>query len=344
MISFRYHVISLAAVFLALVVGIVAGSTVVRGPLVDSLRTNVRSAERNLQAVSDESKRLSGDVGRYQEIDRALTRGGAPDVTPTLLEETDVVLVAAGGVDGDDLRTLRDALQKAGARIVEDVRLDQSLALADANSTAHMADTLGVTSTDATELRSMVVEELATALVPLAVDDRGVLSSEASTDASPATTKAPDPVETTSTIPVARAMVELRQGLDGLAEAGFAKIENRISAPTRPYVRLVFVGASGAAPAGDDLVYPLLERLARVPPFIVAVETKPVSNDVGRGEFMRGLRNDERLRGVVTTIDDGDMWAGRMAMVLALRALNDGKVGRYGVGEGADSVLPPPAS
>ena len=48
MISFRYHVISIAAVFLALVLGIVAGSTVVPGPLVDSLRANIKTADRNL--------------------------------------------------------------------------------------------------------------------------------------------------------------------------------------------------------------------------------------------------------------------------------------------------------
>jgi hypothetical protein len=53
------------------------------------------------------------------------------------------------------------------------------------------------------------------------------------------------------------------------------------------------------------------------------------------------VRNDERLRGSVSTVDDGDLWAGRMAVVLALHALNDETVGQYGVGEGADAVLPP---
>jgi hypothetical protein len=103
----------------------------------------------------------------------------------------------------------------------------------------------------------------------------------------------------------------------------------------------VIVGAPGATPVGEALCYPLLDRLGRMPPFAVAVETKPVSNDAGRGEFIRGVRNDERLRGSVSTVDDGDIWAGRTAVVLALNALTNGTVGQYGVGEGADSVFPP---
>ncbi len=103
----------------------------------------------------------------------------------------------------------------------------------------------------------------------------------------------------------------------------------------------MIVGAAGATPVGEALCYPLLDRLARIPPFAVAVETKPVSNDVGRGEFIRGVRNDERLRGSVSTVDDGDLWAGRTAVVLALNALKDGAVGQYGVGDGADAVFPP---
>jgi hypothetical protein len=341
LISFRYHAISIAAVFLALVLGIVAGSTVVRGPLVDSLRTNIKSAERNLQAVSDENNRLSGDLGRYQEVDRAMGNGALETLTVGLLDDVDVVLIASR-VDSGDLRTLRDAITKAGARVVEDVRLDNSLALANPDAVAKLAAALGEPMSDAATLRSKVVESLATALTPVAVAGAAAATAATSTTVSPGsstTTRAP--AVTTTTIPLSLALVELRTTIDQLAGAGFVKVEDRLEVAPRVYTRVVIVGAPGATPVGEALCYPLLDRLARVPPFAVAVETRPVSNDASRGEFIRGVRNDERLRGSVSTIDDGDLWAGRMAVVLALHALTDGAVGQYGVGEGAEAVLPP---
>lgn len=331
--------ISIAAVFLALVLGIVAGSTVVRGPLIDNLRANVRSAEGRIQAVSDENNRLSGDLGRYQEVDRALASGDVAELTNGLLADVDVVLVANGGVDSGDLRTLRDALRKAGGRIVEDVRLDESLALANAEAVAKLGQTLHEPAADAATLRSRVVEVLATAFTPIA--ESGEAAAATTTVPASTTTTTRAPAVTTTTIPIAHALVELRTAIDELATGGFVKVEDRVEAAPRKFVRLVMVGASGATPAGDALCYPLLDRLARVPAFTVAVETRPVSNDVGRGEFIRGLRNDERLRDTVSTIDDGDIWAGRMAVVLAIHALSEGTVGQYGVGEGADAVLPP---
>jgi hypothetical protein len=337
LISFRYHVISIAAVFLALVLGIVAGSTVVPGPLVDSLRGNIKSAEHNLQDVSDENKRLSGDLGRYQEIDRALATGSMEMATDGLLPNVDVVLIAAG-VDTSDMRTLRDALARAGARTVEDVRLDDSFALANTEAVTKLAAALGEPVSDAATLRSKVVELLATALTPLALADANAATST-TVSASTVTTRAG--AVTTTTIPVTRALVDLRATIDRLATGGFAKVEDRIEAAPRLYTRLVIVGAPGATPVGEALCYPLLDRLARIPPFAVAVETKPVSNTAGRGEFIRGVRNDERLRGSVSTVDDGDIWAGRAAVVLALNGLNHGTVGQYGVGEGADAVFPP---
>jgi hypothetical protein len=120
LISFRYHVISIAAVFLALVLGIVVGSTVVPGPLVDSLRTNIKTADRNLQSVSDENKQLSGELGRYQEVAGLATVARDADRRPP---RSSTSLFAAGG---RQRRCGRCDVRADGARIVEDVRFDDS--------------------------------------------------------------------------------------------------------------------------------------------------------------------------------------------------------------------------
>ncbi len=234
LISFRYHMISIAAVFLALVLGIVAGSTVVRGPLVENLRANIKSAERNLRSVSDENKRLSGDLGRYQEIDRALASGEMGTLTDDLLPNVDVLLLAAGGVEATDLRTLRDALAKAGARIVEDVRLADSLALANPDAIARLAGVLGEPVSDAATLRSKVVELLATALTPVSLADA---TAATSTTASASTTTTRVGAVTTTSIPVSRALVDLRRTIDQLEAGGFVKVEDRVDAAPRAPTR-----------------------------------------------------------------------------------------------------------
>ena len=47
MINFRYHVVSLTAVFLALAVGLVLGSTVLNGPMLDALENRVNNLGRD---------------------------------------------------------------------------------------------------------------------------------------------------------------------------------------------------------------------------------------------------------------------------------------------------------
>ena len=66
MIDFRYHLVSLVAVFLALAVGIVLGSSVLNGPLTRTLQhaeANLRSTADNLRAQNNQqASRLSGDA------------------------------------------------------------------------------------------------------------------------------------------------------------------------------------------------------------------------------------------------------------------------------------------
>ena len=54
MIDFRYHIVSIVAIFLALTIGIVVGTTALNGPVLDDLRgrVNVQARDkRNLEAL-----------------------------------------------------------------------------------------------------------------------------------------------------------------------------------------------------------------------------------------------------------------------------------------------------
>ena len=54
------------------------------------------------------------------------------------------------------------------------------------------------------------------------------------------------------------------------------------------------------------------------------------------------VRDDENLRDRVSTVDDLETFAGWASVVLALEQLAFGQTGHYGVGDGADRLLPAP--
>lgn len=66
MINFRYHVVSLTAVFLALAVGLVLGSTVLNGPMLDALESRVNTMGRENSQLREQVAFLEEEVNREQ--------------------------------------------------------------------------------------------------------------------------------------------------------------------------------------------------------------------------------------------------------------------------------------
>ncbi len=110
MISLRRHVLTLVAVFLALAIGVVLGSTSVatsiRDAVVDSEQTTAAQldgAQRDLRDRDRAVDRLDGMAG-------ALARG----VTDGVLEKRPVLIVVAPGATGDDVTSAVEAIDRAG--------------------------------------------------------------------------------------------------------------------------------------------------------------------------------------------------------------------------------------
>ena len=121
MIDFRYHLVSLVAVFLALAVGIVLGTTALNGPLTHGLQLTeekLRSTADNLRAQNNQqASRLAGDAG--------LITAMAPGALRGLLPGERVVLITAPGADGAVVTGLTTAIHQAGAAVVGQVELNQ---------------------------------------------------------------------------------------------------------------------------------------------------------------------------------------------------------------------------
>jgi hypothetical protein len=107
-ISWRYHLVSIVAVILAVALGVLAGATVVGDPFVQQLKENTTKAERQAGQARAEADRL-----------RSALNAATGYLTHDTLLGRDVVLVTQDPVDDTALSELQDALERqAGARIV----------------------------------------------------------------------------------------------------------------------------------------------------------------------------------------------------------------------------------
>ena len=130
MINFRYHLVSLVAVFLALAIGIVAGSTVIKESLLDQTQQNLDRAEQNLKDLEDSNAALRSELDQLNRRDQALDKSGVTDFLQDRLDGLPVVMMKVDGVDEDAATALRQAIDAAGARYAGTVTLTDRLALA----------------------------------------------------------------------------------------------------------------------------------------------------------------------------------------------------------------------
>jgi hypothetical protein len=125
MLDFRYHALSLVAVFLALAIGIVLGVTIGDSLLSDaerSLRTNLRSDVTD--ARNDASKARAERDARDRMLDQLY-----PGMVRGRLRGERVALVSWGTLPGDVESGVRDAIHEAGGRLDSVSVLDEPLTL-----------------------------------------------------------------------------------------------------------------------------------------------------------------------------------------------------------------------
>ena len=66
MINFRYHVVSLTAVFLALAIGLIVGTSALNGPLSDSLQHRVDSLTKSNDTLRQQTIQLEAEVSAQE--------------------------------------------------------------------------------------------------------------------------------------------------------------------------------------------------------------------------------------------------------------------------------------
>jgi hypothetical protein len=115
MFDLRYHVASLAAVFLALIIGILVGVGIAdRGYLDKGTRGLLERQNADLQTKLDKTAQQAGNLGRDQAAARAYISQTYPVLVRNRLRGKRVAVVFVGSVDGGVRSAVTRALTDAG--------------------------------------------------------------------------------------------------------------------------------------------------------------------------------------------------------------------------------------
>jgi Copper transport outer membrane protein, MctB len=121
LIDFRYHLVSIVAVFLALAIGIVVGSTALQGSVVTQLDRASQHELRTNRTLYAHNAQLKNQIS----ADEAFAQAAEPSLLHGLLAGERVVLVLAPGADGATVDGVTTALTKAGAAVTGQIVLSQ---------------------------------------------------------------------------------------------------------------------------------------------------------------------------------------------------------------------------
>ena len=312
MIDFRYHLVSIIAVFLALAVGIVLGTAALNGPI----QTNLNN---NLSRVTDEKRGLESDVFELRAqlgAADAFAQSVGPRLVRGALEDERVLLVTTQQTPADLAERLTPLLEQAGARVTG--RLELLPALADPEQRALVEDLVAQVVPAGVELPGTGTVERATAELAAALtrtaDGEGVEPEEAQAVVS-AFTEA-DLVEFSS------ADETLQPATVAVVLTGTAPEQLPPPEQVQQLAVVAMAGALDARAEGAALAGP--------------------AGSAGERGAVRALRADSTLVRAVSTVDNADRGTGLVTLVLALAEQRRGGVGQYGTGEGASTALPSP--
>ena len=308
MIDFRYHLVSLISVFLALAVGVVLGAGPLQNSLGTALNDQVTALRENRNATQAKLEQTETAVN---ERDSYITQA-ATSLLPGTLASKNVAMVLLPDAKAEDADAIAAQLKNAGATVTGRVSLTSTwvdLSRENYRSTfsGQVQGHLG--GTNSKDANGILGEALAKALT--ANDD----SSRVLMDMLSVTVdKSGTPFISVDSTPTAAAEMIVVVGPRPQASSG--------------------KGATVEASPGEDpkAWAKALEGTAGRAPTVV------VGSADGDGGVV-GIIRSEKAK--VTTIDSVGQIAASVSTPLALASTREGTTGHYGFDKGAEAVMPP---
>lgn len=147
MIDIRYHIYSLAAVFFALAIGIVIGTSFAKGsPVAQSEKVTIQSYENNMRILKREIELASEDVEQKKEqLKNSEEFCGMvlPIIAKDKLVWRNVAIIQTG--DYDELAgSIKRAIEMAGARVTSVTEINRSFPFEDNKEIAQAIAEFGI--------------------------------------------------------------------------------------------------------------------------------------------------------------------------------------------------------
>jgi hypothetical protein len=316
-IDFRYHLVSLIAVFLAVALGIVIGTTQLNGPVLDNLQGQVSDLQADKRGLEDQTQELQAqidDVGAFEEA------VGPTLVAGSLAERSVVLVLTPGEVPTEVVEGVTALLGSAGATVTGTVRLTEGYT--DPASATSLQSYVtgpgrppGITLPETDDTGELVASLLAQVLM---IPGAG----------SPAAGTVPDTAATSSVLAGLEELDVLSQDTSSVSPADFA---------------IVLTDGALAGDAAEDRTTGLVQLAEALD---AAGSGAVVAGDpasAGEGGLVAAVRGDQAVSSAVSTVDNVTTAAGRISTVLAVAAEGRGTSGEYGIGEDTQPV-PAPAS
>ena len=313
MIDFRYYLVSIVSIFLALAVGIVLGAGPLKGDIGARLTeqmTALRAEKAQLRTDLDAARR---DASARDTFALAV----APAVMKSRLAGKTVALVVAPGADADLVKNATASLIAAGAKVGSTVTLTDAWA---DPSKATLRNT--VASPFAPLVKAPVAasspDQLAATVLARAI----LAGTDHSTE---------------------RLTASASAALDGL-KAG--DLINVTSDQVVPSSSVVFLGGpvKGSSQQDIDARLTAYVQLARVLDAggsgVVDAAKSSTTDRTKSADLVAAVRKDSDAVKVISTVDDADLPMGQGTLVLALAEQYLGGVGHYGLAADAKAVVP----
>jgi hypothetical protein len=312
-INFRYHVVSLTAVFLALAIGLVVGTAALNGPVADSLKSQITALNKDNSNKRDQINQYREEINRSQDFAAQI----APTVLTGKLNGRKLAVLALPGTDQYADKVIA-MLTIAGATItakvtVQDKFFDPAIEL-------ELLDLASESSqptirTEDLPLNSNGVE---TASAQLAM----ALLQRPGPAAQPAVTQ-----------PTAGDVTAV---LTAYTKASYIAVDDKAVGGADATVMITGAPAvdKDATKKAQSLVT-MATEFSNARPLVVA------GDGVGEGNLISAVRGDPTLVKEISTVDNASTVDGQVATAMATaERVVDNRIGQYGLGGGASALVP----
>ncbi|MFU8875915.1 copper transporter [Micromonospora sp. SL4-19] len=310
MINFRYHVVSLTAVFLALAIGLVVGTAALNGPVADSLKENVNALRKDNQQMRQTVNNLQKEL----DMEEDFAAGSAQLLLPGKLTGRRVLVLSLPS-GREHTEGVVKMLQLAGANVTGRIDVQDKFINPDSNNS--------------------LLELAVTAARPNSVSTANLPGNGHGVETSSALLASVLLDRPQGSPPVTDA--DRRAVLQAYTTGGYLSPQDKVSGAAEAVVVVSgqpYVDKDSAKK--DESVVKLAEQFDRNGALVVG------GMGSAGGNVVAVVRGDPVLSQSISTVDNANTKQGQLVTALALvQQLTEKKAGQYGVGDNAAGGLLP---